>query len=152
MKYLYIKSLSLSPLSLLSPSLFISPSLLSLPLLQQGDSPLYWAARHGHLDVVQFLCECGASLDSQDKVRRLYQPISFCNHTMYMAFICSLFPCFLPFFLPCPPQSGETALHVSARYGHPEVLAFLCRSGANLNLQDKVDTYMYVCMYICTCE
>ena len=38
------------------------------------------------------------------------------------------------------PQSGETALHVSARYGHPEVLAFLCHSGATLNIQDKVMT------------
>ena len=38
------------------------------------------------------------------------------------------------------PQSGETALHVSARYGHPEVLAFLCHSGATLNVQDKVLT------------
>lgn len=41
----------------------------SPPSLQQGDTPLYWAARHGHLDVVQYLCEEGAAIDAQDKVK-----------------------------------------------------------------------------------
>lgn len=35
-------------------------------------------------------------------------------------------------------QAGETALHVTARYGYPDVLAFLCQSGAKLNIQDNV--------------
>ena len=30
--------------------------------LQQGDTPLYWAARHGHLSVVKYLCEQGAAI------------------------------------------------------------------------------------------
>ena len=30
--------------------------------LQQGDTPLYWAARHGHLNVVKYLCEQGAAI------------------------------------------------------------------------------------------
>ncbi len=35
-------------------------------------------------------------------------------------------------------QAGETALHVAARYGHPEVLAHLCTAGGNPNVQDNV--------------
>lgn len=35
-------------------------------------------------------------------------------------------------------QAGETCLHVAARYGHIDVVEFLCRAGANVDLQDKV--------------
>ena len=140
-------------------------------LLQQGDSPLYWAARHGHLEVVRHLCESGATLDQQDKVNLSILPLSVtCTYllshsfphsrahythslsihslshslTLLLSFSLSL-TCSLSLFplFSAPPsfitlQSGETALHVSARYGHPEVLAFLCQSGATLNIQDKV--------------
>lgn len=90
---------------------------------------MYWAARHGHLDVVKFLCQNKASLDLQDKVRICtllsLSPSPFLTPSLILYFDLST-------------QSGETALHVSARYGHPEVLAYLCHSGAKLNLQDKV--------------
>ena len=40
-----------------------------LPCPQQhGDTPLYWAARHGHLDMAQYLINRGATVDMQDKV------------------------------------------------------------------------------------
>lgn len=35
-------------------------------------------------------------------------------------------------------QSGETALHVAARYGHVDVVQYLCSIGSNPNFQDKV--------------
>lgn len=35
-------------------------------------------------------------------------------------------------------QSGETALHVAARYGHADVVQLLCNFGSNPNFQDKV--------------
>lgn len=35
-------------------------------------------------------------------------------------------------------QSGETALHVAARYGHADVVQLLCSFGSNPNFQDKV--------------
>lgn len=34
-------------------------------------------------------------------------------------------------------QSGETALHVAARYGHADVVQLLCNFGSNPNFQDK---------------
>lgn len=41
-------------------------------------------------------------------------------------------------------QAGETALHVTARYGYPDVLAFLCQSGAKLNIQDNVSPQAFL--------
>lgn len=35
-------------------------------------------------------------------------------------------------------QSGETALHVAARYGHADVVQLLCSFGSNPDFQDKV--------------
>ena len=37
-----------------------------------------------------------------------------------------------------PPQAGETALHVCARYDQPEVLSFLCQARAMLDIPDNV--------------
>ena len=37
----------------------------------------------------------------------------------------------------CLLQSGETALHVAARYGHADVVQLLCSFGSNPNFQDK---------------
>ena len=53
-------------------------------------------------------------------------------------------------------QSGETALHVASRYGHPEMVALLCQSRANLDIQDEVRTHgtstytTWVCRHTCT--
>ena len=38
-------------------------------------------------------------------------------------------------------QAGETSLHVTARYGHPDVLAHLVAVGGCVDLQDKVDCH-----------
>ena len=35
-------------------------------------------------------------------------------------------------------QSGETALHVAARYGHTATVDYLCSVDANINLFDNV--------------
>ena len=37
-------------------------------------------------------------------------------------------------------QSAETALHVAARYGHAQVVDFLCSANANINVIDSVST------------
>jgi len=36
---------------------------------QRGDTPLYWAARHGHLEVVKQLCALRANINVRDMVR-----------------------------------------------------------------------------------
>lgn len=43
-----------------------------------------------------------------------------------------------PFLL----QSGETALHVAARYGHADVVQLLCSFGSNPDFQDKVGPFL----------
>jgi ankyrin repeat protein len=37
-------------------------------------------------------------------------------------------------------QSGETALHVAARYGNVDVVTYLCSIKANPDLSDRVRT------------
>jgi hypothetical protein len=41
------------------------------PLLQYGHTSLHWAARNGHLEVVQQLLGAGAAVDATDEVRQL---------------------------------------------------------------------------------
>ncbi len=36
--------------------------------IQRGDTPLYWAARHGHLEAVKYLCSKEADINVQDVV------------------------------------------------------------------------------------
>lgn len=40
----------------------------------------------------------------------------------------------------CVLQSGETALHVAARYGNVDVVSYLCSIRANPDLADRVST------------
>ncbi len=51
-------------------------------------------------------------------------------------------------------QAGEAAIHVAARYGHTNVIEYLCNVEANVNLQDKVCTgdIWVKWHYGCTCE
>ena len=55
--------------SSLLQSLTLSINMVYVPTLQQGDTPLYWAARNGHLDVVQYLCEEDIAINTKDTVR-----------------------------------------------------------------------------------
>lgn len=46
-------------------------------------------------------------------------------------------------------QSGETALHVAARYGNVDVVSYLCSIKANPDLADRVsharvDTHLFL--------
>lgn len=41
-------------------------------------------------------------------------------------------------------QSGETALHVAARYGNVDVVSYLCRIHANPDLADRVSTRIHM--------
>lgn len=43
-------------------------------------------------------------------------------------------------FVICCLQSGETALHVAARYGNVDVVSYLCSIRANPDLADRVIT------------
>lgn len=45
--------------------------------------------------------------------------------------------------LRCVLQSGETALHVAARYGNVDVVSYLCSIRANPDLPDRVRTHTF---------
>ena len=196
---------------------------------QIGDAPLYWAARHGQMDVVQYLCARGAAVNAQDSVSEhgshLFSAslfFSFARRTVHLSLVIiartqGRFTCIqrwsdrfhtslsislpsfsttfsIPLFLHASSlfslfslslslslssygveshanwsssnthaqflvnlsmeilhthltlhfccvfiiQAGETSLHVTARYGHPDVLAHLVAVGGCVDLQDKV--------------
>ena len=53
---------------------------MSLCCLQRGDTPLYWAARHGHLEVVEYLAAEGADINNRDWVSEWYTvPLCACG-------------------------------------------------------------------------
>lgn len=86
---------------------------------KHGDTPLYWASRHAHLNVVGWLLQHpSVSVNSKDKAGTL----------------CLLV---LNLLLLIYSYIGETPLHVASRYGHTDIVKFLCESGASPNLQDK---------------
>ena len=51
-----------------------------------GTTPLYWASRNGHLDVIEYLIEQGANIDASDFNGRTSMWIaSFYGHTDVVA-------------------------------------------------------------------
>lgn len=49
--------------------------------------------------------------------------------------------------LTAPLQSGETALHVAARYGNMDVVRYLCSIQANPDLADRVSVNRRPALY-----
>ena len=49
----------------------------------QGDSAVYWAARQGHAEVIQWLVEQGVHINQQNKVTsQPTHPPLHCKHTL----------------------------------------------------------------------
>jgi len=93
-------------------SVALSIDVVCFPTLQQGDTPLYWAARNGHLDVVQYLCEEDIAINTKDAVCAtrhppfpLPLPLCYtalcCVSVMPCSALCCVMPCYAMLVLCC---------------------------------------------------
>jgi ankyrin repeat protein len=100
----------------------------------QGDQPLHLAARFGHLDVVNFLLNAGAWVNSAsiNKIRAtplLAAAAAGQVETAYRLLDAGADP--------NARQSGDnTPLHLSAQKGHVELVRLLLDYGANLEVKN----------------
>jgi len=94
-------------------------------------TPLFYAARNGHLDMVKFLVSSGALVDITDKTGAT--PLIWCTkHKSVTEFLISsgADPCIITSY-------GETPLHAAVREGCCDVAEYLIYRGANVNMKNK---------------
>ncbi|XP_070543230.1 death-associated protein kinase 1-like isoform X2 [Ptychodera flava] len=100
---------------------------------KHGETAVHMAAGYGHIQILNYLKEKGATIDMKDKhgdnavywaARQGHVDVIKYLHEQQ-----------------CPineqNKSGETPLHVASRYGQIEVVEFLCNIGADTDIQDK---------------
>ena len=106
------------------------------------------AARGDHFSSLQLLLDTGADIEALDFVNYLFP--RFIRITSYsklqLSFVCCITILLLSHFDSF--QNGDTALMISAFYGHVEVVALLCKRGANIEARDHVCMYAHHFVYL----
>jgi ankyrin repeat protein len=95
------------------------PTFANLPS-QDGRTPLIWASRLGHADVVTLLLDRGANIQATSKVCRDTQSDT-----------CAPFPFLVNSLAPVFSQKGRTPLRDATADGHDDVAAILRARGAH---------------------
>lgn len=92
---------------------------------------LWCAIYYGHLEIVKFLIENGANFENSDKDKN---PIYLCCFNGDYDIVKYLIDndCFID----SENSIGETPLIVSCKGNHTEIVEYLIRKGANLNIRD----------------
>jgi len=88
-------------------------------------TPLHWAARYGHLSVVQYLCEQGAD----NEARNMYHNIPLHWAARYGHLPAVQYLCEQGADMEVRNRDCMTPLHWAARYGHLPVMQCLCEQG-----------------------
>nr|XP_027237693.1 ankyrin repeat domain-containing protein 2-like isoform X3 [Penaeus vannamei] len=101
----------------------------------RDNTALHFAARNGHLSVVQFLAEKGGDLNARDWLE--WTALHFAARNGHLSVVQFL-----------AENGGDlnardcnewTALHFAARNGHLSVVQFLAEKGGDLNARDRDD-------------
>ncbi len=99
---------------------------------ETGRTPLHWACRGVHVDVVKYLVERGADVNAQD--RSSITPLHSVASRGHLEAARVLVGAGAG--LEARTAAGATPLHMAAAQGRPDAAAFLFERGARLNVQD----------------
>ncbi|OQR70842.1 death-associated protein kinase 1-like [Tropilaelaps mercedesae] len=94
---------------------------------------MYWAARQGHTDAIQYLWEQKARINTQNKQGEypLHVAARY-GHRAAVKLLCSLGA-----DINNVDEHGDTALHIAAWHDFPAIMHVLCQAGALTHLRNK---------------
>ncbi|XP_006823401.1 death-associated protein kinase 1-like [Saccoglossus kowalevskii] len=100
---------------------------------KHGETAIHLAAGNGHLEILQYLKERGATMSFKDKHG---------DNAVYWAARQGHSKAIKYLHESCVPtneqnRSGETPLHIAGRYGQADAVEMLCSLGVDTDVQDK---------------
>jgi len=99
--------------------------------LPSGSSPLYLAARGGHVDLARMLIEHGADVSAQTKDE--WTALHEASENGHVNVARTLVECGAD--MSAQTENGRTALHWASQYGHVNLALMLVEYGANVSAQ-----------------
>ncbi|XP_044628854.1 ankyrin repeat domain-containing protein 23 isoform X2 [Equus asinus] len=96
-------------------------------------TPVFWACRGGHLDILKLLLNKGAQVNAQDKIRST--PLHVAVRTGHSDCLEHLIACGA--HINAQDKEGDTGLHEAVRHGHHKAMKVLLLYGAKLGVQNE---------------
>ncbi|XP_057599068.1 ankyrin repeat domain-containing protein 23 isoform X2 [Hippopotamus amphibius kiboko] len=95
-------------------------------------TPVFWACRRGHLDILKELLNRGAQVNARDKIWST--PLHVAVRTRHCDCLEHLIACGA--CIDAQDKEGDTALHEAVRHGHYRAMKLLLLYGARLGVQN----------------
>ncbi|XP_047379228.1 ankyrin repeat domain-containing protein 23 isoform X2 [Sciurus carolinensis] len=95
-------------------------------------TPVFWACRRGHLDILKLLLNQGAQVNARDKIWST--PLHVAVRTGHSNCLEHLIECGA--HVDAQDKEGDTALHEAVRHGHYKAMKLLLLYGAKLGVQN----------------
>ncbi|XP_045375571.2 ankyrin repeat domain-containing protein 23 isoform X2 [Camelus bactrianus] len=95
-------------------------------------TPVFWACRRGHLDILKHLLNRGARVNTQDKIWST--PLHVAVRMGHCDCLEHLIACGAQ--VDAQDKEGDTALHEAVRHGHYKAMKVLLLYGAKLGVQN----------------
>jgi len=102
--------------------------------LEEGGTPLYWAAASGRLDVVLLLLDAGADVNAPNRLGRTALHAATGPAPWHVQIAAEFIQRGAP--VNAVDETGVTPLHLAAVNGGAEMIALLVGKGANVNARD----------------
>ncbi|XP_036910932.1 ankyrin repeat domain-containing protein 23 isoform X2 [Sturnira hondurensis] len=96
-------------------------------------TPVFWACRGGHLDILKQLLNHGAQVNARDKIWST--PLHVAVRTGHCECLEHLIACGA--HIDTQDKEGDTALHEAVRHGHYRAMKILLLYGAQLGVQNQ---------------
>ena len=98
-----------------------------------GQTPMHMAAWQGHLNIVQFLIDLGADINTMGPANQ--SPLLYAAYEGRTEIVEILLQQGAEFNY--QDRNGRTPLHYAARQNHPDVVRYLLSQGADLNIKEN---------------